>query len=181
MNFEPASPDSSAPDEASLLRQVEHELRSREDSTITLKTCWGAFGFALLACLGVFALALAHSRPVEVARPIPRWVPWTYSFEEAQARATRNHQKIFIDFYTDWCPACREMDSVVYTRQEVLEQSQNVVMAKINAEGRVDLAKRYNIRVFPSQVWADASGTEVARHDGGAGAPTLASLMAQNR
>ena len=124
---------------------------------------------------------MAQMPRVEAARPTPRWVNWTYSLEEAQSRAAKTGQKIFIDFYTDWCPSCKEMDSVVYTRPEVLAQSADVVMVKINAEGRADLAKRYNIRVYPSLVWTDANGTEVARRDGSAGARTLAALMAQNR
>ncbi len=73
------------------------------------------------------------------------------------------------------------MDANVYTRPEVLRESQNAVMVKINTDGRADLAKRYNIRVLPTLVWTDAAGTEVARHDGSAPAGEVAALMAQNR
>ncbi len=164
-------------DEAQILQQVDREMREPR-SFITPLT---ALATLLVAALYVGILALTQARRVEAPRPAPRWVNWTYSLEDAQARAAKNHQKIFIDFYTDWCPACKQMDAAVYTRSEVLEESQNAVMVKINAEGRADLAKRYNIRVYPSLVWTDASGTEIARHDGGAGAPKLAALMAQNR
>ena len=175
--IESAHSDPNPLDEAEILQQLEREESQTRRSTTPLM----AFGTVLVASLYVGILAMARSRPVEAARPIPRWVPWTYSFEEAQARAAKNHQKIFIDFYTDWCPGCKEMDAVVYTRPEVLEQSQNVVMVKINAEGRADLAKRYGIHVYPSMVWTDEKGQETGRHDGGAGARTLVGLMAQNR
>lgn len=178
MNIESTSLNSDA-SETQILQQVESEMRSQRSSITPLV----AVGTLVVASLyiGILAMAQAPRVGIGVARPTPRWVNWTYSFEGALQQARQNHQKIFIDFYTDWCPACKEMDSLVYTRAEVLAQSQNAVMVKINAEGRDDLAKRYNIRVYPSLVWADENGVEIARHDGGAGAPTLAALMAQNQ
>ncbi len=91
------SSDSNAPDDARILQQVERELRS-DGSRRASKTPVVA-GIALLACLSVGALAITRLRPVEAARATPRWVPWTYSFEDAQVRAAKTRQKIFIDFY----------------------------------------------------------------------------------
>lgn len=113
--------------------------------------------------------------------PAPRWINWTYSLEEGQSRARASRSKVLIDFYTDWCPGCRWVDSHVYTRPDVLTEAQNVSMVKINAEGRRDLAERYGIKVYPSFIWTDANGNVTARQDGSTPASEFASLMARNR
>ncbi|RYX82030.1 thioredoxin [bacterium] len=171
--------------DADIVRMVDEQMGGPKSSEGESRTTIIAFGVNLIAFLFVGILILGRYQPANQASastaPVPRWISWTYSLEEGQARARKNHSKILIDFYTDWCPSCKWVDSTVYTRPDVLAESRNVTMVKINAEGRRDLAQRYNITVYPSFVWTDENGNVTARHEGSTKESDFAPLMAQNR
>lgn len=44
---------------------------------------------------------------------IKKFVKW-YSLEEAVNLAKKNHKKVYMDFYTDWCPTCMMMYKTTY-------------------------------------------------------------------
>ena len=47
-------------------------------------------------------------------------VKWL-SFEELEDSLAVKPQKVFIDFYTQWCTYCRKMDKTVFTNPEVID------------------------------------------------------------
>ena len=69
-----------------------------------------------------------------------------------------------MDSYTTWCGPCRMMSSLVFTRKDVGDTfnpfyvSYKCDMEK--GEG-IELAKRYNVKVYPTMLILDANGEVV--------------------
>jgi thiol:disulfide interchange protein len=125
--------------------------------------------------------AVASAAPVAAAAPAPLYVYWNYNFDAAQQIAATSNKSMMIDFYTDWCPACKSLDANVYSRPEIAAEAQSIVPLKINAEGQPDLARRYNVTKYPTIIWTDSAGNEKARQVGGSSAYDFFYTMQQNR
>jgi thiol:disulfide interchange protein len=82
-----------------------------------------------------------------------------------------------VDFYTDWCGWCKELDANTYTAREVIDESQHFVSVKVNAEKRTDLAQRYRVEGFPTILWVDSGGNELDRLPGYAESREFAQFM----
>jgi thiol:disulfide interchange protein len=124
--------------------------------------------------------AVPSAAPVAAA-PAPLYVYWNYNFDAAQQIAATSNKSMMIDFYTDWCPACKWLDANVYSRPEIAAEAQSIVPLKINAEGQPELARRYNITKYPTIVWTDSAGNEKARQVGGSSAYDFFYTMQKNR
>lgn len=91
------------------------------------------------------------------------------TMQEAQAVAEKEKKMIFIDFYTTWCGPCKMMSSEVFTQDQVGEYfNRAFVNLKVDAEKGegVELAKKYQVKAYPTFVVLRADGTEVYRTAG---------------
>ena len=91
------------------------------------------------------------------------------TMKEAQAVAEKEKKMIFIDFYTTWCGPCKMMSSEVFTQDQVGEYfNRTFVNLKVDAEKGegVELAKKYQVKAYPTFVVLRADGTEVYRTAG---------------
>lgn len=90
----------------------------------------------------------------------------TSSYAEVLSKAKSENKNVMIDFFTDWCKWCVELDKVVYTNKDVVEYANtNQINWKIDAEkgeGK-ELAERYNIKGYPTIVFVDEDGKEIDR------------------
>ena len=87
------------------------------------------------------------------------------SWSEALDKAKSENRLIFVDFYTQWCGPCYNMAKTVFTLPDVAYfYNNNFVNVKIDcedpAEG-VELAKKYNVRSFPTYGFIDPSTGEM--------------------
>lgn len=90
----------------------------------------------------------------------------TGSFAEVLAKAKSENKNIMIDFFTEWCKWCVELDKVVYTNKEVSDYANYYqINWKIDAEKGegVELAERYKIKGYPTIVFVDTDGKEIDR------------------
>lgn len=88
------------------------------------------------------------------------------TFKEVLAKAKSENKILMIDFFTDWCKWCVELDKKVYTDNEVAGfANTKQVNWKIDAEKGegIDLAKKYAVSGFPTIVFVDGNGDEVDR------------------
>ena len=91
------------------------------------------------------------------------------TMKEAQVVAVKEKKMIFIDFYTTWCGPCKMMSSEVFTQDQVGEYfNRTFVNLKVDAEKGegVELAKKYQVKAYPTFVVLRADGTEVYRTAG---------------
>ncbi len=92
-------------------------------------------------------------------------------FEEAKfasllAKAKKENKLIFIDAYAVWCGPCKLMVKNIFPKQEVGEYyNAHFINTKIDMEKGegIDLAKKYNVKVFPTYLFINGDGEEVHR------------------
>ena len=93
-----------------------------------------------------------------------QWRPYS---EETLLAAARDGKPVFIDFFTDWCIACKEMDKRTFTDPAVIAASRDFVMLRSNLTTDTDpvirdLYKRYAVRGVPTYVFLGPDGKEIA-------------------
>ncbi len=82
--------------------------------------------------------------------------------------AKRKDQIVMIDFFTTWCGPCKLLDKNIYQNPAFKAYTEKMICYKIDAEKGegIGMANKYNIRVYPSVVFVDASGLEIERKIG---------------
>ena len=73
---------------------------------------------------------------------------------------------VMLDFYADWCVACKEMDRFTFHDPKVIEQLGNLTLLQVNvtansADDRA-LMKRFGLFGPPGMIIFDTSGKEIA-------------------
>ena len=105
---------------------------------------------------GLFGLiAAATGGPM----PSPDWVK-SEPAGLAQAKAAR--EPIILDFYADWCAACKELDQLTWSDARVIAESKRFVMIKIDATSGGDevqaVQDRYEVPGLPAIIFVEPSG-----------------------
>ena len=123
----------------------------------TLKTV----GLALVilgftARLDVENVALAQS---------PGGIPWVKDLDKALADAKVSHQPVFVDFYADWCAACKELDRKTYPDAKVRNEAKRFIAVKVDGTHESDaldkIYDRYKVEGLPTVIFIGSDGTLV--------------------
>jgi thiol:disulfide interchange protein DsbD len=101
--------------------------------------------------------ALVESRAIQ-------WQPYV---EERLFAAARDRKPVFIDFFTDWCIACKEMDKLTFSDPGVIAASRDFVMLRSNLTTDTDpvikdLYKKYQVKGVPTYVFLAPDGKEIS-------------------
>ncbi len=125
-----------------------------------------------LACL-LLVPALGCSgctnTPAKTPEPTPAatevvWQPWSNSIFE-QARSEK--KLVLLDLGTGWCHWCHVMEETTYRDPAVVAiLAEHFVVSRVDADGRPDLANRYEDYGWPATIIFDAKGTELAKRRG---------------
>lgn len=127
--------------------------------------------------LGVAALLMAFL--VRMASPLPPVTEgadqftWTLTFdahevntadpfEQALAQAKHDCKPVMIDFFADWCAACKELDQHTYVSKDVTAESHRFVTIKVDGTEDHDvlesLYERFGIQGLPTVAFVDPLG-----------------------
>ena len=90
----------------------------------------------------------------------------TSDFKTILAKAKKENKLIFLDAYTTWCGPCKLMAKNIFTIKSVGDHyNANFVNAKIDMEKGegIDIAKKYDVKVFPTYLFIDGNGELVHR------------------
>lgn len=93
------------------------------------------------------------------------------TFKEALAKSKDCGKKLFIDCFTKTCGPCKYMVKFIFPLKECGEYFNNnyVCIMKDMQEGEgIDIAKKYNIRIYPTYLILNHDGSVYCRMEGGA-------------
>jgi thioredoxin-related protein len=93
-------------------------------------------------------------------------VHWYNDVQQASSVAKEANRPMVLDFWADWCAACRVMESDVYTSDEFIEATKRLTPVRIDFDKQQELARKYNITGLPTILFTDSYGTELFRLTG---------------
>ncbi len=92
------------------------------------------------------------------------------TFADLLKKAQKQNKPIFLDCYTSWCGPCKMMANRIFTLKEVGDYfNQEFLNYKLDmekGEGR-DLAKKFNVKVYPTMLILNPSGEIIHKFCGG--------------
>ena len=84
------------------------------------------------------------------------------TFDQALAAAKKDGKVVMIDFFTTWCGPCKRLDKVTWADAGVQKWlAEKTVPLKMDAEKEVELAKRFEIRAYPTIVFVKTDGSKL--------------------
>nr|WP_314498042.1 thioredoxin family protein [uncultured Chryseobacterium sp.] len=88
------------------------------------------------------------------------------NFKSLLAKAKKENKLIFVDAYAVWCGPCKLMVKNIFPLKNVGDHyNAHFINAKIDMEKGegIDLAKKYNVKAFPTYLFINGDGEEVHR------------------
>ncbi|ATN05996.1 thiol:disulfide interchange protein [Chryseobacterium indologenes] len=110
---------------------------------------------AILSSLFIGAIAFAQGIKFEDG-----------NFASILAKAKKENKLIFVDAYASWCGPCKLMVKNIFPLKNVGDYyNSHFINAKIDMEKGegIDLAKKYNVKAFPTYLFIDGNGEAVHR------------------
>ena len=140
---------------------------------MTMKLAFATLVGLSIAALTVQAKNEAEKKPVKT---VAEAGVWHTDFEKAKAIAKAEKRPMLIDFTgSDWCGWCVKLDKEVFSKDEFKEYAaENLVLVELDfprkkAQSAAEkaqnaaLAKKFEIRGYPTILLIDADGKEIAR------------------
>lgn len=73
---------------------------------------------------------------------------------------------VLLDFYAEWCIACKALDESVFSDPSVISALENYEFLKVDTDVHEDVASYYNVVGMPTLVVLGARGDEIHRSVG---------------
>ena len=91
-------------------------------------------------------------------------IPWTADFRQACEQAAQQRRLVLLHFYNDECEPCERVERNVFSRPEVAAAiARNYVPVKVHAGQNPELARRYQVARWPTDVAVTPTGLEIHR------------------
>lgn len=106
-------------------------------------------------------------------------IAWSKAFTRAVRQAKTSKKLVMVDFYTDWCGWCKELDKTTYKDKKIIRLTKTTfIPIKINAEKEGQkAAAKYGVRSYPMILFVDGDGAVAGRIGGFAPAAPFAAQM----
>jgi thiol:disulfide interchange protein DsbD len=121
-----------------------------------------ALGLTLVVLAAAYASGAAGAR--ERARA-DQGFAWLKTEEEAVALAKASGRPVILDFWAEWCTACKELDKIAWADPRVQAEAARFVAVKADGTDSSDafmaLAEKYGVVGMPTVIFIDGKGREV--------------------
>jgi thiol:disulfide interchange protein DsbD len=118
-------------------------------------------GVALVVLAVVYAAGAADARE----RSRAGGLAWTHDEPAALALARAEGRPVILDFWADWCVACKELDRTAWADPRVRAEAARFVAVKVDGTDDTPafqaLSEKYGIVGMPTVVLLDGHGREV--------------------
>jgi thiol:disulfide interchange protein len=89
------------------------------------------------------------------------------SFKKLIKKAAAQNKLVMLDFYTDWCIPCKQVEKIIFTDDTLIVNvvNNNYIASRLNAEkgeGKV-LAKKYSVSGYPTLLFLDKDKNIIGR------------------
>jgi thiol:disulfide interchange protein DsbD len=122
-----------------------------------------AFGLTLLVGGVIYGAGAAGARERHRAAA---GFAWLHAEPEAVALARAERRPVIVDFWAEWCTACKELDKVAWADPRVREAAARFVKVKVDGtEDRPEIQaiqERYRVQGMPTVVFIDSAGLQVS-------------------
>ena len=81
-------------------------------------------------------------------------------------KAGAKGQLVFVDFFAQWCGACKILDRTTLEDESVIKTLENFVFLKVDADQDPQALVHFNVVAMPTLVVLDVYGEEIYRHVG---------------
>ncbi len=94
---------------------------------------------------------------------IEREIAWTEDYEAAVQRAATTNSILLLHFYGDSCPPCKLLDKKTFHDPALVSKMNELVPVKINADRHRDLAQKFQVTRWPTDIYLFPNGDEIYR------------------
>ncbi len=114
----------------------------------------------IAATAGMLAWGPCFAAPPKARQEIQ----WTEDLDAAIAQARDTNTPLMLHFYGDHCPPCRMLDAKAFRDRGLIDTlNSNVIAVRINADRQRNIAQRYNVQRWPTDVFLFSNGDEISR------------------
>ena len=114
-----------------------------------------------LTPLSNFTISSAGSSKALEALPFTR----VASIAELEQKLAASNQPVMLDFYADWCVACKELEQLTFSDPKVQQQLKNTMLLQVDVTANSDedkaLLKRFGLFGPPGIAFFNGSGKEM--------------------
>jgi len=102
--------------------------------------------------------------PIEalaVRAPEHGLLPWfDGSWEELLRRAEREERLVFVEFWTEWCGWCKQLDKDTFSNPTVVRAMGDLLCFTVDGESEegAKLRERFGVRTYPTLVFLEPNG-----------------------
>jgi protein disulfide-isomerase len=91
-------------------------------------------------------------------------IPWAGDYRQAAEQAARDRKLVLLHFWSDDCPPCRRVEANVFPQPDVVSAIQAAyIPVKVHVDRAPELARRYQVTRWPTDVIVTPAGQEVYR------------------
>ncbi len=97
----------------------------------------------------------------------------------ALIQAVSEDRLVFVEFFAEWCIACKALEELVLTEFAVQSALKDYVVVKIDTDEYADVATEYQVVGMPTLIVLNSNGDELYRSVGQIQATDLAEKLTQ--